>query len=214
MANLFTKYGMDIGSVFKTGSGKQWLYIAGDDGQDLGVKYLAGTSPFATGFCVPNGQDLNKVLLSDGTTWGTVRRTPGGWDAAVDATGFDYSYLAQRAKILRESWWDTSQFVVCGSSDSMCDETGYYRNATKFFRVDQKTGAPKINNIRVKLNLWGTNDKAWVGIFYVENPSPGVFTFILLYSRVKHGWCCGQVVVYAQTDYGEAPIYSFTFDQP
>lgn len=214
MANLFTKYGMDFANVFKAGSGKQYLYIYGDDGQDIGVKYLPGTSPFATGFSISDGRDVRSVLLSDGSTWGTVRRTPGGWDASENTgRGFDAAYLAKRAQILRDSWWNLSQFTVVGSSDSMCDETGYYCNATKFYRVDQKPGSPTINSIRVQVITWGSN-KAEVAPFYIEHPSTGVFTFVLGYYRRSHGWATGQVIIHAQTSIGEAPIYTFTFSQP
>lgn len=214
MSSLFTKYGMDFDSVFKSDTGKQYLGIYADNGLDIGQCYAAGSSPFGTGFYVEDGRDVKSVLLSDGTAWGTVRRTPGGWDAAENTgRGFDAPYLEKRAKVLRDIWWDLSKFVVVGSSDSMCSETGYYCNATKFFRIDQKAGAPEITGVRVQVNR-STNGKADVAPFYIENPAKGVFTFVLGYYRRSHGWATGAAIIYAQTAYGEAPIHQFNFSQP
>lgn len=213
-SNLYTKYGMDFSSVFKTGTGKQFLNIYGDDGMDIGQKYVAGTSPFPTGFCVSSGQDVNRLLYTDGQTWGTVRRTSGGWDAAEDGGNYDSSYLARRAQILRDSWNNTSQFVVVGSTDSMCDETGYYRHASKFFRIDQRAGAPTLTGIRIQIIVHGTNNKAGVAPFYIEHPRADVFTFVLGYFRRKHGYVYGQMLIYAQSALGEALMYTFNFSQP
>ena len=83
MSSLFTQYGMDFDSVFKSDTGKQYLGIYADNGLDIGQCYAAGSSPFGTGFYVEDGRDVKSMLLSDGTatvtpqSFSALTRKPG-----------------------------------------------------------------------------------------------------------------------------------------
>lgn len=62
MSNLYTLQGIDFDTWFSRGTGKQNFYIFGDDGQDIGEVYTAGSGGPATGFHIASGEDLNTKL--------------------------------------------------------------------------------------------------------------------------------------------------------
>ena len=59
MSNLFTQQGVDFDTWFGVGQGSQFLNIYGDNGQDIGQTYLAGSGGPETSWYTPDGQDLN-----------------------------------------------------------------------------------------------------------------------------------------------------------
>lgn len=62
--NLYAKTGMDLSTIFTSGTGSQYLYIYGDDGVDIGQKFQAGSTWHTTGICAKDGQDLQYKFAS------------------------------------------------------------------------------------------------------------------------------------------------------
>ena len=204
MANLFTKYGMDFANVFKTGSGKQYLYIYGDDGQDIGIKYEAGTSPFDTGFSISDGRDVKSVLLSDNASkFATIMRTPGGWENQGDYPdgGFDAVMGSWHQNYLAVVD-NTSKFTTLGSTDYWSNRVAKGTMARKFYRITAKPGAPAITGIRVSFYHYEYK-KADYGVRYVGHVKDDIWGFILACQSYKNGYINLQMNIYVQTAWGE-----------
>ena len=212
MANLYTSYGADFDMVFKTGSGQQWFGITDDTGTDIGNKYLAGTSPFGTGFYAPSGQDVRALLLTDAAAkFADIRRTSGsGWDAigSTDTKrGYSATYLAQRRQYLLNNLENTSIFTVCGSTDSWGGRIPKYENGSKLYRISSRPGMPALTGIRVALTGY-YEYKAGIAPFHVGRLSDTYFGFVLGgYSRTNGDAHC-TLNIYGQTALGEYQIYS------
>lgn len=203
-SSLYTNYGCDFDSVFSSGSGSQWLNIYGSNGMDIGQHYLAGSSPFATGFYMHSGQDVNQVLATDGASkFAQIMRTPGGWEnqGSYPDGGFD---------TVMGKWYDkylsmvdnTDNFTEVGSTDYWSNRVAKGSMARKFYRIVPRTGMPEITGLRITFQHYEFK-KADYGARYVARVKGNIWGFILACQSYKNGYINLQMNIYAQTPIGE-----------
>ncbi len=96
MSSIYTKYGMDLESMFRRGSGTQVFQIFDDSGLDIGMKYLAGQSRIGTGLVVPSGEDLSaKLGSSNSGIFRTGERSVGGQSNLGGAFSAGFEFLEE-----------------------------------------------------------------------------------------------------------------------
>lgn len=206
MSNLFTNYGCDFDSVFKSGTGEQWLNIYGDNGMDIGQHYLAGTSTFNTGFYTHSGQDVRELLLTSmAASFADVRRMSGGWDAVGstdEKRGYSTTYLNERRTYMLNNYKNDKLFTTLGDTDSWTSRIPKYENGSKIYRITGRSGMPAITSVRCAISAYNEY-KAGIAVFHITQLETNCFGFVVGgYSRTN-GWCNATIDIYCRTSVGE-----------
>ncbi len=160
MSNLFTKQGADFDHWFGISSNNsQTFQIYGEDGQDIGAKYTAGSGGPAVGWYTQAGQDLCEKL--GGYGYGLYR--VGGYPWNYYHSDFNWSTHYNYWK----SWltqWATKKYSCKCVSDITNDSWNRSVNSDYHYSCCVFGYAPNHSAIDFtwkKANLWSDCGKHW-----------------------------------------------------